>query len=157
MIIEKTIGTLSSRPSGKTVETVSFEWFEMSNKILKKKTSSGEEIGMRLSEPLQDQAVLYEDENRIIALSLQPCEVIRVTVSSMKEMGRACFELGNRHLPLCVEEDFILTPFEHPTFEYLCKLGFDCRKVTEKFVPEVVVRGHGHSHEQGHSHAHHFP
>lgn len=154
MIIEKTIGTLSDRPVGKTVETVAFEWFEMSNKILKKTASSGEDIGLRLSEPLKDGAVLFEDENRIIALSLLPCEVILVKVSSMAEMGRACFELGNRHLPLSLGEDFVLTPFEHPTFEYLCKLGFHCEKVLEKFVPEVIVRGHGHESGHGHGHSH---
>ncbi|GHU59466.1 hypothetical protein AGMMS49975_27050 [Clostridia bacterium] len=82
--------------------------------------------------------------SRIIAASLLPCEVVRVRVMSMAEMGRVCFELGNRHLPLAIGEDFAATPFDNPTFEYLQKLGFHCERVVEKFTPEVIVRGHHH-------------
>ncbi|MDR3238959.1 MAG: urease accessory protein UreE [Clostridiales bacterium] len=144
MVIEKIIGKLREPAQNKRVETVRFEWFERNNKILKKTTSSGEEIGLRLSEPLYDSGVLFEDENRIIVLSLTPCKLTRISVSSIKGMGRACFELGNRHLPLFVGEDWVDTPYDRPTFEYLQKLGFQCECVTEKFTPEVTVQGHRH-------------
>jgi urease accessory protein len=144
MIIEKILGSVSDRDSGKRVETVPFEWFEQNNRILKKVSSDGTEIGLKLSEPLYDGAVLFEDESKIIALSLLPCELTKINVSSMREMGRLCFELGNRHLPLCVADTWVSTPYDNPTFEYLHKLGFRCERVTEKFTPEVVVRGHHH-------------
>jgi urease accessory protein len=155
MIIEKILGNVSDRDTGKRVETVPFEWFEQNNRILKKVSSDGTEIGLKLSEPLYDGAIVFEDENRIVALSLLPCELTKVSVSSMREMGRLCFELGNRHLPLCVADSWVSTPYDSPTFEYLHKLGFHCGRVTEKFTPEVVVRGHGDVHEHGHEHHHH--
>jgi urease accessory protein len=155
MIIEKIWGNLAERDSGKRVETVPFEWFEQNNRILKKVSSDGTEIGLKLSEPLYDGAVLFEDESRIIALSLLPCELTKVGVSSMREMGRLCFELGNRHLPLSVADSWVSTPYDSPTFEYLRKLGFHCERVTEKFTPELVVRGHGDGHEHGREHGHH--
>jgi urease accessory protein len=143
MIIEKILGKLPDNQT-KPLETVSFQWFEAEQKILKKMTSNHEEIGLRLNEPLFDGAMLYEDENRVIALSLLPCQVVRVNVSTMGEMGRVCFELGNRHLPLSIGEDCVVTPYDNPTFEYLRRLGFHCEQAVEKFTPEVVVRGHHH-------------
>ncbi|MDR1069880.1 MAG: urease accessory protein UreE [Gracilibacteraceae bacterium] len=145
MIIENIIGRHDEeRTTGKQTETVSFEWFERDKRILKKVSSSGKEIGLRLSEPLFDGAILYEDGNRVIILSLTECEIIRISVSSMREMGRACFELGNRHLPLSIGDDHVETPYESPTLAYLSHLGFDCAKTVGKFLPSVTVRGHSH-------------
>jgi len=144
MVIEKILGKKPENTTGKIVETVPFEWFEMNNKILKKVSSAGTEIGLRLSEALFDGGVLYEDNEKIICLELLPCETTQIHVHSMQEMGRLCFELGNRHLPLAIGESSVNTPYDRPTFEYLEKLGFHCRQVTEKFTPEMVVRGHSH-------------
>jgi len=144
MIIEKIIAKKPESPAGKTLETVPFEWFEMNNKILKKTSSAGTEIGLRLSEALFDGGVLYEDNDKIICLALLPCETTRIHVHSMQEMGRVCFELGNRHLPLAIGEASVSTPYDRPTFEYLEKLGFHCHQTTEQFTPEIIVRGHSH-------------
>ena len=88
MIIENILGKKPENTAGKIIETVPFEWFEMNNKILKKVSSAGTEIGLRLSQPLFDGAVLYEDNDKIICLELLPCETTRVNVHSMQEMGR---------------------------------------------------------------------
>ena len=143
MIFEKIIGSLSGNTS-KQVITLPYEWYEASNKILRRTASSGEDIGLRLSEPLHDGAILFEDNKRVIALSLVPCEVTRLYATTIREMGKACFELGNRHLPLAFGDGWVDVPYDRPTFEYLQKKGFNCEIVVEKFVPEVTVRGHSH-------------
>jgi len=144
MVIEKISGNKPENTGGKIIETVSFEWFEMNNKILKKVSSKGTEIGLRLLQPLFDGGVLYEDDEKIICLELLPCEITRVHIHDIKEMGRVCFELGNRHLPLSIAEDSVSTPYDKPTYEYLEKLRFHCERVTEKFTPEIIVHGHHH-------------
>jgi urease accessory protein len=145
MIFEKIIGSVKNSPSKKII-TVPYEWFEQHSKVLRKTASSGEEVGLRLSEHLYDGGVLSENDSEIIALALEPCELTRVFVSTMAEMGRACFELGNRHLPLEISETFVCTPYDNPTFVYMEKLGFKCERVTEKFTPTAGIHGHGHSH-----------
>ena len=144
MIFEKITGSLSDGNSQKEIITVPYEWDEADKKIHKKTASSGEEIGLRMSEPLYDGGILFEDDGRIIALSLTPCEVTRLFADTIREMGRACFELGNRHLPLSFGDGWVDVPYDRPTFEYLKKKGFNCEMVVEKFVPEVTVRGHSH-------------
>ena len=144
MVLEKIIGSLSENKSSKQVITLPYEWDEVNKKIHKKIASSGEEIGLRLSEPLYDGAIVFEDETRIIALSLVPCEITRIHADTINEMGMVCFELGNRHLPLSFGNGWVDIPYDHPTFDYLHKKGFHCEKVVEKFVPEVAVRRHSH-------------
>jgi urease accessory protein len=145
MVFEKIIGGRGyDGASGRQPDLVRYEWFEQNAKVLKKLSDSGIEVALRLSEPLFDGAVILDDENGLLVLSLLPCEIIRASVTSIREMGRLCFELGNRHLPLYIGENHVDTPFDSPTFLYLIKLGFSCERLTEKFVPEVIVRGHGH-------------
>ncbi len=148
MIAEKIIGKLGK--TEKTVDYVKIEWFERDKKILRKITSSGEEIGIRTESALNEGDILYEDENKIIAVEIAPCSLISVSVNSMQEMGRLCFELGNRHLSLSIGENTVKCPFDEPTFFYLGKLGFEVRKVYEKFDGYIECKAHTHTH--GHSH-----
>ena len=143
MVFEKIIGSLSTETT-KEIVTLPFEWDEATKRILRRTASSGEDIAVRLSEPMYDGAILFEDDERVLVLSLVPCEVTRLYAPNLREMGRACFELGNRHIPLRFGDNWVDTPYDRPTFEYLQKKGFNCELVIEKFVPEVTVRGHSH-------------
>ena len=154
MIIEKICGKLAK--TDKKIEIVTIEWFEREKKLLKKVSSGGTEIGLRLTEPLSDGDILYEDDDKIIAVEIAPCELIKISVSSMREMGRLCFEIGNRHLSLAISDSDVKIPYDEPTFLYLKKLGFNAERVTEKFTDFTECKAHGHSHEHGeHHHGHH--
>ena len=122
MIIEKILGKLTV--TEKKVDTVIVDWYERDKKLLRKTTSSGEDIGIKVEQPLNDGDILFEDDSRIIAVEIAPCDLIIVNVSSMTEMGRLCFELGNRHLSLSISEVTVKCQYDVPTFEYLKKLGF---------------------------------
>ena len=144
MITEKIIGKLGK--TDKSVEYVSVDWFERDKKLLRKTTDKGEEIGIKTDEPLNENDIIYEDEDRIIAVTIAPSDLISVNVGTMEEMGRLCFELGNRHLSLQIHENEVKVPFDAPTFEYLKKLGFCVEEVTESFHDYIECKAHGHTH-----------
>lgn len=150
MIVEKILGKLHD--TSKQVETVSIDWFERDKKILRKTTTSGEDIGIRTNSPLNEGDILYEDESRIIAVEIAPCDLVSVNVNSMTEMGRLCFELGNRHLSLSITDDTVKCPYDEPTFEYLKKLGFCVKKTHEKFAGYIECKAHAHTHSHEHHH-----
>ena len=85
MIIEKILGKLTV--TEKKVDTVIVDWYERDKKLLRKTTSSGEDIGIKVEQPLNDGDILFEDDSRIIAVEIAPCDLISVKVSSMTEMG----------------------------------------------------------------------
>lgn len=150
MIAEKIYGKLSN--TDKPVETITIDWFERGKKILRKTTSSGEEIGIRIDEPLNEGDIIYEDSERVVAVEIAPCDLISVNVSNIKEMGRLCFELGNRHLSLSIGENTVKCPFDEPTFAYLKHLGFSTEKVHEKFADYIECKAHAHTHSHNHEH-----
>ena len=87
-------------------------------------------------------------------MTIAPSDLISVNVGTMEEMGRLCFELGNRHLSLAIGHDNVKCPYDEPTFLYLKKLGFDAVKVHEKFTGYTECRGHAHTDAHGNEHHH---
>lgn len=161
MIAEKIIGKLTQ--TNKNVEYVSIDWFERDKKLLRKTTDAGKDIGIKIDAPLNENDIIYEDDDRIIAVTIAPSDLISVNIGSIEEMGRLCFELGNRHLSLAIGHDNVKCPYDEPTFEYLKKLGFNAVKTHEKFTGYTECRGHAHTdahgneehcHEHRHSHEH---
>lgn len=145
MIINRVLGKLSH--THKNIETVSIDWFERDKKVLRKTTSNGEDIGIKVETTLNEGDILYEDDNKIIVVEISPCNLISVEVNTMQQMGRLCFELGNRHLSLSIGENIVKCPFDNPTFEYLQKLGFNAIKTYEKFTDYTECKAHTHTHE----------
>lgn len=155
MVVTEVLGNIKHMELGVVKrEAVLLEWYEGEKKLLKKTSSSGEEIGIRVETPLKDGDVLYKDNNRVIFVEIQPTDLLHISVYSMQEMGRLCFELGNRHLSLGIHNEYVQVPYDEPTFEYLKKLGFDVKKCTEKFSNYTVCHAHSHSHNHGHNHVH---
>lgn len=151
MVVEKVLGNMADYPAeGKKIDKVELEWFELDKKILRKTSKSGEEVGIRLQHHLHEGDVLYDDGQRLLIVDILPCELTVIEVNSMQKMGRLCFELGNRHLPLAIGENNVKVPYDEPTFAYLQKLGFAPEKKTDKFMHFTVCHAHSHSH--GHVH-----
>lgn len=152
MIAEKILGKLGD--TDKITDTVKIEWYERGKKVLRKVTQSGEEIGIRVDQPLNDGDILYEDEKRIIVAEIAECDLISINIKSISEAGRLCFELGNRHLSVYISDTCIKCPFDEPTYEYLRKLGFPAEKTFEKFSGYIECKAHAHSGTHG-NHEHH--
>ena len=151
MICEEILGNLKEKSTDKEIRYVTIEWFERDKKVLRKALDSGEEIGIRCSQSLNEDDIIFEDENSMIVVNIAPCDLIKTTVTSMHEMGRLCFELGNRHLSLAITSDQVRCPYDAPTLEYLRRIGFASEKVHERFDGYIECKAHGHTHEH---HAH---
>lgn len=154
MIAEKILGNIRSSDIAIPVDFVELDWFEADSKRLRKTTVGGKDIGIAVAETLKDGDILYLDESVCIAVKLSECELTRITVSTMQEMGRACFEIGNRHLSLKISDGEVLIPYDEPTHRHLKNLDFDCEKIVGRFDDFIVCKAHGHSHSHGHSHGH---
>lgn len=148
MVITKIAGR--GAPRAQKISVVDVEWFECAKKRLCKTASDGEEVGISVEAPLQEGDILYDDGERALVVRVLPCRLIRTPVRSMREMGRLCFELGNRHLPVQIGEGQVSTPYDEPTFLYLKKLGFPAQEVTAAFTQYTECSAHSHGHAHGH-------
>ncbi len=156
MIIEQVLGNIHTEKREETVISVPFAWFEVDKKRIKKVAENGTELGVLVKDILKDGDILAEKDGHLYVCEITPSLLTKVHVHSMQEMGRLCFELGNRHLSLKIEENAVYVPFDKPTFLYLEKLGFQVQQVQEKFSDFTECKAHGSS-EKNHSHDHTHP
>ncbi|HIV24520.1 MAG TPA: urease accessory protein UreE [Candidatus Scatomonas pullistercoris] len=159
MICEKIIGKLDSQKvSGKKVEYVDIDWDDAFKKIHKKTTDAGTELGIRMDDSvltrgLQEGDILFEDADRVIAVRIPPCEVIRVRVAPDHGFmaAKVCYEIGNRHAPLFYGKDAysFITPYNEPMLQMLSKLhGVTAKRAREKldFDRRISSGAPGHHH-----------
>lgn len=151
MIIQKIIGNTKTHPiDGLTVDVLEIEWFEATKRIQRRRTKSGMEIAikfMKEGQRLHQDDILYQDDKKAVVVHIKPCEAIVMTPASLLEMGTICYEIGNKHLPLFIQNDQIMMPFEMPMFRWLEASGYSPEKQDVQLLhllkSNVAPHGHG--------------
>lgn len=86
--------------------------------------------------------------------------VIKVTAESPKALTRACYHLGNRHVPLEIGDGWLKLETDDVLKQMLLGLGgVFVDEINSPFEPEAGAYGGGHRHhhdddEPAHSHSH---
>lgn len=150
MIIEEVLGSRTEF-SGPGTETdlLELEWYETTRRIQRKKTNGGMEIAIRLlreGQRLRQDDVLYHDGNKIVVVYVKPCDAIVLRPLSMLEMGTVCYEIGNKHLPLFIQDEEVLMPFEAPMFRWLEAAGYRPEKGERQLKNLLKSNVEPHSH-----------
>jgi len=150
MIINETLGNILDKPVvGKSIDYLDLEWFESTKRIQRKKTRQGEDIAikfLREGQRLREGDILFENEEKLIVVNILETEAIVISPDSMLEMGTVCYEIGNKHIPLFIQENKVLLPFEMPMYRWLEVSGFKPEKQTVKLLNLLKsnVEPHGH-------------
>ncbi|KXA47197.1 urease accessory protein UreE [Staphylococcus simulans] len=150
MIVEEILGNianLSPEEKQKHTEKVYLENSDLVKRIQRVKTDHGNEIGIRLKNPvdLQYGDILYEDDNNRIVVDVNSEDILVIKPRSLQEMGDIAHQLGNRHLPAQFTENEMLVQYDYLVEDLLKSLGIphsrEDRKVNKAF------RHIGHSHD----------
>lgn len=153
MIIMEKLGKLNSFDlSNKTIDRLQLEWYEKGKRILHKKTVLGKEVVLKFlkeSPELQQDDVLYEDDHCLIVIQIVPCDVLVIRPGSLYDMALACYEIGNKHLPLFYEDDELLIPYEAPIHRMLQALGFQCGTGVRQLLHQLKTSVAPHAHAGG--------
>lgn len=150
MIINETLGNISDKSVvGKSIDYLDLEWFESTKRIQRKKTRQGEDVAikfLREGQRLREGDILFENEEKLIVVNILETEAIVISPDSMLEMGTVCYEIGNKHIPLFIQENKVLLPFEMPMYRWLEVSGFKPEKQTVKLLNLLKsnVEPHGH-------------
>ena len=148
MLIEKIIGNVGRHEEieGKKTEWIELDWEELSKRILRTETDQGTDIALRIEqeEPLQYGDILFEDDNRRIALRTKMEPVIVISPKDMTEMGKTAFELGNRHTPALIEENEVIVRADHTLNKLLDEVGVTYETTERRFKQPFKYRGHSH-------------
>jgi len=156
MIIKEIVGNKSNISlDGLEIDFLELEWFETSKRIQNKVTNSGTKIAIKFlkeGQRLSQDDVLFKDNKKAIVIDIRECEAIMVEPTSLLEMGTLCYEVGNKHVPIFIQDNQVLIPFEEPLFRWLSASGY--RPVKEMRQLTNRLKSTDSSHEHTHVHQH---
>lgn len=127
-VITEILGNAKTRNlEDKKVDFLPVEWFETTRKVLRKYSDAGKEIGLRILKEnfrLRHMDILLETDSEILLVQIQAADAVVVQPKTMREMGTICFEIGNQHIPIFIENDEVIIPYEDPIYSRLLQNGY---------------------------------
>ena len=144
IVVEEIRGKLSANET-RRVERISLGWSDRLRSRQRVMTDGGTEIGVALptGQALHEDDILYEDGERVIAVATVAEDVLALYSRTPVDLGRIAYQVGNRHAPVMIEDDRVLTPYDSVLEEYFQKIGVRCERTTEPFTHDF---GAFHSH-----------
>lgn len=153
MIVKEVVGNINLVDvENRVIDILPMQWFETTKRIQRKNTLGGTEVAIKFlkeGQRLQQGDIVYMDDKSLIAVDVLPCDVIVVVPASLAEMGAVCYEIGNKHLPVFIQNNEVLLPFEQPIFRWLEASGYNAKKTFTKLLNLVNADVQPHSHTGG--------
>lgn len=122
---------------------------------LRTRLESGEEAALFLQRGsiLRGGDRLQADDGRVIEVVAAPQRLLVVRVTEAKELARAAYHLGNRHIPVEVGAGSLKLEYDHVLDDMLIKLGVVTAEEQGPFEPEAGAYGGGHHRHDAGEHA----
>lgn len=158
MIVEKILGNIRDFETEKVrVEKVRIDHLDMSRPHQKLKSEEGTVVAISLphGEKLFCGAVLYKDDERLIAVDLIPEDVLEIRPKGNLQWAKTAFNIGNMHHPAYLYEDCIRIPYDSILEKLLMGIGVAYERCQRKLDGERanhVIAGHEHHHHHHHYH-----
>lgn len=138
-------------------------------------TTSGEDVGVFIERgtSLKHLDQLRAADGTVLRIEAKPERLSIVFATDPRELTRAAYHLGNRHVRLEIGDAFVAFQEDHVLDDMVRALGFEVQHELRPFEPEPGAyhkhgdgghthahahahsdHGHAHSHAHSHSHSH---
>ncbi len=150
--------TVSSitRPSGRADARLVLPFDLRQRSRLLATLDSGEEIGLTLPRGtvLRGGDRLQASDGRVVEVVAAPEQVSIVRTGDARQLARAAYHLGNRHIAVQVLHDSLRFLRDHVLDDMLRGQGLHVEADVLPFEPEGGAYSSHHAHGQGHGHHH---
>jgi len=129
---------------------------------LKVTLDDGREAGLFFEKGVSFQdgdLIISDDNNVLVEIKAADETVSSVYCDDPLQLARACYHLGNRHIPLQIDEGILRYQHDHVLDDMVRGFGLEVKTEQAPFEPESGAYSsgsshgaHGHSHSHGHSH-----
>lgn len=139
LVIEQRCGR-RSRPDGRLVLP-----FDLRQKArLRTRLDSGEEVGLFLERGgiLRGGDCLLAGDGRVIEVVAAPEHVLTLRAGTARDLARAAYHLGNRHVPLEVGDDYVRLAFDAVLRDMVARFGVEALEEHCAFEPEPGAYAH---------------
>jgi len=149
MSVLKITSRFSNKESGKenTADfTVTLPYEQRQKSRLRTKLDNGQDVGIILNhgQRLHHGDLLQAENGKIIEIRAATGAVSTVTANTPLLRMRACYHLGNRHVPLQISEDCFRYLQDSVLDEMIINLGLSITHENALFEPEPGAYGHSH-------------
>jgi urease accessory protein len=104
---------------------------------------------------LRDGDGLVLDDGRVVGVAAAPEDLLEIRGANPVQLARIAWHLGNRHLPVELQDDGLRIRDDHVIADIARRLGAEVRPVRAPFHPEGGAYGHGEDHLHGSRHSRH--
>jgi urease accessory protein len=140
----------------KGTDSVKLTFDQREKSRLRTKTMGGVEVGVQLKVGtlLCHGDKLLLNDGSVIEVHAADEALYEVRTETLPALARIAYHIGNRHVPLQVNDDHLLMLPDHVLKAMVEGLGARVTAVTRAFQPESGAYGHSHVHhshdDQGH-------
>ena len=119
---------------------------------LKAVTVKGQSAGIFIErgEVMRDGTLLQAETGEVIRVTAANEAVTTARCSDPLMFAKACYHLGNRHVPLQVGDNWLRYQIDHVLDEMVALLGLKIDHEHAPFEPESGAYAKGHAHEHNH-------
>jgi urease accessory protein len=148
VLIDQAIGHLGeldhrlTRHNGAAVDWVDLTWTQCARRAFRIKSRGGRDLKilLRLGQTLRHGDIVWQSASRgeLVAVNVLPTNVIVGRTGDAKQLALLAYELGNLHVPIELEGDLIISPFDGPVMEAFEKIGIDFQTISRRFIPTAI-------------------
>lgn len=147
MILDKILGNIKDMEDIHChVERIYLESDELLKRVLRVTSDHGHEYGISLPKgsEMRDGDILFNDGHNMVVISVKEDDVIVVTPRDINEMGEVAHNLGNKHLPVQIEDGKIIIQYDYLVEKFLQDLQVNFERKNMKL--KQAFRHVDHSH-----------
>ena len=147
MILDKILGNIKDMEDIHChVERIYLESDELLKRVLRVTSDHGHEYGISLPKgsEMKDGDILFNDGHNIVVISVKEDDVIVITPRDINEMGEIAHNLGNKHLPVQIEDGKIIIQYDYLIEKFLqdLKVNFERKNMKLKQAFRHVDHSH---------------
>lgn len=147
MILDKILGNIKDMEDTHChVERIYLESDELLKRVLRVTSDHGHEYGISLPKgsEMRDGDILFNDGHNMVVISVKEDDVIVITPRDINEMGEVAHNLGNKHLPVQIEDGKIIIQYDYLVEKFLQDLQVNFERKNMKL--KQAFRHVDHSH-----------
>lgn len=147
MILDKILGNIKDMEDIHChVERIYLESDELLKRVLRVTSDHGHEYGISLPKgsEMRDGDILFNDGHNMVVISVKEDDVIVITPRDINEMGEVAHNLGNKHLPVQIEDGKIIIQYDYLAEKFLQDLQVNFERKNMKL--KQAFRHVDHSH-----------
>lgn len=147
MILDKILGNIKDMEDIHChIERIYLESDELLKRVLRVTSDHGHEYGISLPKGSErrDGDILFNDGYNMVVISVKEDDVIVITPRDINEMGEVAHNLGNKHLPVQIEDGKIIIQYDYLVEKFLQDLQVNFERKNMKL--KQAFRHVDHSH-----------